>query len=98
MTANVPARPTNRFLSSLLSHSLPYTLRSQAHGCGKNSGQSILQMGHPCGMRRLRALWGVNVFEDTVSPRDTLWVPMGILAQLYTLSGVNRVMLSFPHS
>ena len=81
MTANVPARPTNRFLSSLLSHSLPGPLRAWAHRCGENCEQSILQM-HPL-LTAPRQWWGpqplqgVNIFQRNIPPQRHPLTPCG---------------------
>lgn len=80
------------FLSSPLSHSLPHPLRFQASRCGKK--QPVLKMGHPRGVGQASGISGQpTALEDTISHRDTFWLPVGILAQWKALSRINRFLV-----
>lgn len=80
--ANIPARPTNHFLSSLLSHSLPFPSRSQDHRHGQNRVVSTADgppLQHCADCRLSRESTSP---EEIFSPGDISWLPLGILVQL----------------
>lgn len=51
-------------------------------------------MGHPCGiMQASGSPRSQHLWKKHSPPRDTFWLPVGILVQLKTLGRVTRVLV-----